>query len=387
MCTGKRRRHWRAIAAGFLLVCLLLTGCWDRREIEERSNVLASGVDVCEEGEDCRVVFTRQVAIPGRIPLGATDGGGGGADANSVMVIRVSARDSAESAWKMQAQVNRKTSMAHTRVLVVSEALARQGIDEVLDYEQRVPEERRLMWIVISEGKAEEVMRARPPLERVPALYLSDMIEDATKSGRVPQVFFGEFLTRMSNRGEETIAPLISMHAGDPKLSGVAVFRRSRMVGKLSPSETATMTDLRGLGKSQRPLHVPLPQGHYANLMISGRKTLYRLDWVQGRVQARLRIDMEGDLVQVSPMLDVANEATIRMIEKEAAAEVARQATNLMRRLQQDWKADVLGLGERIRAYKPAIWGTIKNWPDAFAAARFTYEVRVQVRRTGPTMR
>lgn len=368
-----------------MLLAMLLSGCWDRRELEEKSSSLATGVDVCAEGEaDCELVVTRQIAIPGRIPLGGGGGQGAGAPEDTVVIIRSPARDAPDSARHAQSQLNRLLFFGHTRVLVFSEAYARRGLEEFIDYVRRHPEARRLMWIGITEGPAEALMRARPRLEMVPALYLSDQFDDAVKTGRLPNVFLGEFLVRIANAGEEAVAPLIRMLGPDrPQFAGLAVFRGYRMVGKLTPGETVTFMELRGGRRGSELLHLDLGGGRQADLRVFNREVQYRLDWVDGRIQTDVRLALESELVALSPDLSAADPRTLDTIEELAAAEVARRAHALVEKLQREFGADILGLGERVRAYLPAVWRHIADWPEAFREVRFRITTTVYVRRFG----
>jgi hypothetical protein len=73
----------------------------------------------------------------------------------------------------------------------------------------------------------------------------------------------------------------------------------------------------------------------------------------------------------------------IALIERRTREEVTRNAEALVKKLQEEFGADILALGERVRAYLPGAWASIEDWPAAFADARFDFEVKVFLRRTG----
>lgn len=380
MC--RTRRRWSAL----LLLSLLLAGCWDRRELEEHSTVLAAGVDLCGIDEGCQLAVSRQIAIPGRVPLGAGEGKGGEAR-DTVVVIRSPGMDGPDTARRAQARLNRRMSFAHSRVLVFSEAYARQGLADFLGYIRRVPDTRRVYWVAVSEGPAEAVIRAQPSLEQVPSLFLSDMFDDAVKTGRLPNIYLGELMTRISNKGEEAVIPLIRMAAPDrPTLTGLAVFRGDRMVGKLSPEETMTFMEVRGLPRGGELLKVPLPEGQKAELRVYGRQAHWGVRWVNERVQSHVQIELEAELSELSVRLRGSDAEVIALIQREAAKEVSRRAADLTARLQREFGSDIYALGERVRAYLPGTWVNIRDWSAAFAKAQFSFDTRVNVRRSGTTV-
>lgn len=87
-----------------IVLSTILTGCWDRLEIEDRAVVLGVSIDVAKpeaegsEGEIThlagslpapatgRVRVGVQIALPGRIPLGPGESGGGGKGGGSQTV-------------------------------------------------------------------------------------------------------------------------------------------------------------------------------------------------------------------------------------------------------------------------------------------------------------
>jgi spore germination protein KC len=90
-----------------VLICMMfiLTGCWDRLEIEERAMILGVAIDKAPakeiekprnitfigqnvpETEAPALRITIQLAVPGRIPLGPSEGGGGSKGEKPVWVV------------------------------------------------------------------------------------------------------------------------------------------------------------------------------------------------------------------------------------------------------------------------------------------------------------
>lgn len=362
---------------------MLMTGCWDRRELDERANALMTGVDLCSEQQDCFLISSRQYAIPGRIPTGP--GGRGSTDA--VMVISSPGKDGPDSRTRAQAEMSHDLHFGHQRVMVWGEAFARHELRTYLDYVWRVPEIRRQMWVAVVEGRAEDVVRARPPLDPVPALYLSDQFEEAVETGRLPaQSTLGDFMVRLSGQGEEPFAPLLRLAPPYPEIVGLAVFREARMVGKLNAQELATFALLAGGRRTSQRLAAAMPDGQITWIELTGREARYRIRWERNRVHATLALSLEGDLAAATPGVTGSDPARLSLIERTAAQEVSRRAGALLSKLQQEYRSDILGLGARVRAFHPAVWRQIPDWPAAFAAARFDVAVTVHVRRTGPVM-
>lgn len=376
------RRRWLcwAVAA---LIPLLLTGCWDQSEIDERSNILAVGFDSCSDTPGCKLMVSRQVAIPGKIPLG---GGKTVKAGEAVVVFSTGGPNEAESAAKAQSELNRTMSYGHMRVWVISEELARGGMERYMDYVRRLADTRRFTWMVIAEGRADAVIRAKPQLEPVPALYLSDMLDDAQRNGRLPRSTEIEFDILMSRVGVDPVVPLMRMAGPNrPQLAGMAVFRGDRMVGKLSPAETETFLDLRGGHLSTEQLQVDWPQGGWAVLRVFSRQTSRQVRFADGRPEVKIKIALECEVMNIRLGRNGARPDP-SVTEQQASKQVKQRAEALVERLQQELHADILGIGSLLRAQTGGQSRTDQEWRRLFEQATFQIETEVRVRRSGLSM-
>ena len=75
-------------------------------------------------------------------------------------------------------------SFGHTKVLVIGEEAAREGLKDTIDFFHRHRELSRRMKLVIANGDAHEVIKVSPEIEEL-ADYLDNLIELVTLSGRL----------------------------------------------------------------------------------------------------------------------------------------------------------------------------------------------------------
>lgn len=187
------------------ILALLLTGCWDQVEIEDRALVLGLSIDDASPEEMATeeqvthldntklpgrgISVTAQIAVPGRVPLGPGSGSSSdGAKASPVWVVTVAGHTLDDAMNNLQQQIADPRYLVHLRVIVISESIARGRMDELHDYLRRNPEIRRRTWMLVSEGRASRFMDVDPPLQRVPTLYILSMMEKAVASGKFPGI-------------------------------------------------------------------------------------------------------------------------------------------------------------------------------------------------------
>ncbi|WP_041613469.1 hypothetical protein [Paenibacillus sp. JDR-2] len=106
------------------IVVFTLSGCWDRMEINDIAFVTGTALDVMEDGS---LFCTLQVAIPGS-KEGA--GGGGKGESGSFYVISATGKSGNEIHRALQKKSSRQLFYSHRSVVLISERLARQGIQD-----------------------------------------------------------------------------------------------------------------------------------------------------------------------------------------------------------------------------------------------------------------
>ncbi|GBF74185.1 hypothetical protein PA598K_02517 [Paenibacillus sp. 598K] len=363
-----------------LTVSLLLTGCWDRREIEERTIVLAIGLDVVEDKPD---MLSISVQIPVPLKISNSGGGAGGGDgAEAVIVMETQSRTVLEGIQVLQNRLNQRIFFGQTRVLAFGEKLARKGLRTITDSFRRDPEIRRLLWPIVVKGKASDLLRSKPSLEQIPSVFLMSMFDNGTKMGMIPDMNLGHFFVDLSTTGREPYLNYLQINGHELIWSGVALLRGDRMVGTLTPEETWQLLRIDD-EKDGGDLVFPF-EGSGDRLitlsteLIKSRKTFAHL---QDRLKVHYEVHMEGNLLEKTFGQNLFDERDIRLIESGANEFLEANAKQMIEKLQK-YNTDAMGIGTELRAFHPKIWKKL-HWPDAFAEAEITVSFHFELRNTG----
>jgi len=399
-CCGLNRT-WVVIG----LLPLLLTGCWDRLEIEERAVVLAISVDLAkpeaakEESDishmdqvnpvpkHSMIRIAAQIAVPGRIPLGPGEGSN---TSTPVWVLEAVGHTVDDAMLAMQQQVSDQLFYGHLRVILVSEAFARSGMGNLNDYFRRHPEVRRLAWLAITQGKAAPLMKTAPELERVPALYLLSMFDHAVEMGKYPNEFVGKFWSKMSSLGTEPHLPYIRpLKTGNIEIGGLAYFRGEKMVGTTKPLEIGAFMGITGMPEGGYSAFVRLPDSDETVMFKANtRQTRTSVTLKDGKPHVKIHITLEGDIAEKSEgyatSLDQVH--VLQRIQQALEADSEELYGNLIRKTQKDG-SDIFGFGERLRAKEPAYWNrhvrTKAAWEEQYAELTAEIVADVNIRRIG----
>jgi spore germination protein KC len=363
-----------------LISLILLSGCWDMREIEERIAVVAIGVDKGEEDNELRV----SVQIP--VPINIAGGkGGGGGGAEPVQVVSANGRTFLDAFRKLQMKVNQELFYGHTRIIVFSEEVAREGINDVIDSLRREPQVRRLLWpVIIREKDAVELLNFKPKLEQVPTVFLMSMIQGQSKAERLSGTTLGDVYIDLSNSTKQPRMIAVDLeNEEEVELSGLAVFRGDQLVGFLDKIETMDwlrLTQKRDGGK----FSIDIDENNYVSMRPEDLVTDYEFLYKDGKVLVNITCDFNGSLIEATMPLDLDKRENMRRIEQKIEKELEKRSMKMIRKVQTEFESDVLNFGEKLKAYHYDIWEKI-NWETEFPDAKISVKYEVDIVRTGMT--
>ncbi|HEX7064057.1 MAG TPA: Ger(x)C family spore germination protein [Bacillales bacterium] len=364
------------IALGCLL---LLSGCWDEREIEDRTSVVAIAVDKADDGH---ILLTAQIPLPLKIAGGGggTSGGGGGGGAESVKIINTKGRTFEEAVGKIQYRVDQKLFFGQLTVIAFGKELAKDGIQSTIDALRRMRQTRRLMYPVVVEGKAAELMSQTTDLEKIPANFVRNMIDNGVRLGFLPNLTLGQFFTRLSSKARQPAMLNFKVDGSKIIVTGVAAFKGDKLAGLLNRRETS---NLLRVSKENSGGDITLRVGGKGMATFEPKlvDTNYDFSYEGGKVHSRIMVKIEGEVTELTFPMNLKNKKIHEKLERTVEKELAKQSTKMIQELQK-FGTDIVGLGARVRAFHNAIWEKV-DWDKAFSNADVEVQYDVKIRRSG----
>lgn len=376
MQKGRRFTGW------LVLALLLLTGCWDRKEIEETGIVLGLAFDKQNKQIETLHCFA--------LPKSLSERGGSGTK-NFVNLhnegdlvfdnVRALAKGSV-----------RYPSYEHLKVIVISEELARTtDLRNMLDFLLRNPQARRSTKVILSKGKAEELFKPVTPLEPVSALKLSELADASSLTLEMaPRMILAEMSAKLVSKTSFVVQRgEIVPHAG-AQLSGGAVIKgdTGKWVGSLSAKE---MAGLHFLLKDNHVksgiVEVEDPAGKEPPFVYEFRKIRSKMEprIKDGEISFTVSIETEGKLREDWRTSGSAfDNSFIRHTEERTAERIKEMTEFALAKVQKELQADVAGFGKKLSIHSPQVWKSVKeDWETVFSAIPVEVQVRVSIRDYG----
>lgn len=369
-----------------LCVCFLptLTGCWDRVEVNDLAIITAAAIDRMEDGT---ITISVQLFIPRSITSGET---GEDPSQGSTFVREGTGENLAYAVAKLQANVPRKLFWGHCKMYIFGEEQARSGIRNEIDFLTRHPSPRGNSIMYVSKGEAKDILMLVPPLERYSGEALKKLTIDEngmkTTLMDIDKGLIGDseslsmpYIQKLSpveqsRKSFETI----------PVIVGTAIFKKDKMVGTLNMKETRGLLWLKDKVKGSTISIKPKEEAGNIIMTPTVGNIKYNPQIIDGRWIMNLNINMEGDIVQNETNLNLMNENILKKMKSQFEETLKERVAQTVEKIQQEYKADVIGFGKRFHQKYPKEWKKVREkWDEQFAQVKVNVNVYAKVRRSG----
>ncbi len=355
----------------------ILSGCWDRVEINDIAIVAASGFDLAEDG---LFRVSTQIPLPGQMGGAGSGGGGGGTGGDkSFYVDSETGRNLSEAYEKMQMRMSRRLFFAHERVLVIGEDFARKGISSIMDVIARYPESRLTTYLLVARGDALDILNSQPHLESVPA----EAMREIAKSGI--NIRMKDFIYAFERQGSDPILPVVETITTDNHNPGeqkkelqihhVALFKENRLSMITDAKQTMGVFWLteRMKGKSTT---FPLEDETEIGVRIDSSKMNLKHTVKNGKPVFNISVEATGFILEDSTFLNLENPDIIHRIEKNLESTIQSQIESV---LEASLKRglDSFGLGLHLFRTDNHLW---EQWKDKWSELLTDLHTNIQVK-------
>lgn len=386
------KHHWRhtsRLCLILVLVGLLLSGCWDRHEINDLAIVLATGVDYTDE----QIQLTAQIFLPrkGEGAQSGSGGGSGGSSPSGVTITRTAkGMTAAEALNRLQRRISRELFWGHCEVIVISEQAGKHGLREYIDFFLRYPQFREHAYVFSSKGQAKSILEMLDPLERSSAESLREMANLSLGSrvtllelarsieGTSRSAILSQLLVASSNRED------MGQQENTPLMKGMSLYKNDKYaITVTEPRSVGVLLLANQLNDIILPITLPPYKGTISILLAEAR-TIIRpriagLEW-----SARILVKAKGDVVLNTTDADLSKPAVQAELREAWANRLKELAEDALQLSQHEVKADLFHISDRFRRYYPKKWKTQQQeWETILQNMEIQVDTEAVVKRIG----
>lgn len=389
-----------------LCLCLLLTGCWDRRELQERSFVLAVGIDMADAGGKPGLEPEQEAKVKKTETFVQSNGtkryrlslqllklapGGEEKDDSKTYVISNTGESFFEMVRDMLGQSSKSLWFEHLQVIVISEAVLKQtGLNEILDFFKRDSEMRSRIKIYVTSGTARSLLEYNPPSKEAGGIFLADLIRLHARNNHIAgsRTDLG-YTVQYFDTGSNILLPRIELADKVIKLGGSAVFKKDKFIGYADEYAIAGLKFMYGTEESAIIVtDSPKHPGQQIAFELFRDDTRLTPHVENGTIYFTLDINMYGNVGEIQGDIgkdNTLNPQYIHELEAAFAQEIKHNVLYADNVFRNEMKVDCISkFAAKMKAYEPDTWEQVKDqWDEIFPTIPLIISVNVSIEKVG----
>ncbi|WP_199425935.1 Ger(x)C family spore germination protein [Thermaerobacillus caldiproteolyticus] len=367
---------------------ILLSGCWDRTEVNDLALIVGLGIDQKKDG---KIMLTAELIVPQAVGGGGQMmGGGGGSGVSGQTVVRSGTGTTvADAISNLQEKLSRRVFWGHTKVVVFGEKAAKAGIRQHLDFLSRNPQIRLRSNVLVSKGTAKSVLELLPPIEQSSA----EVLRELSESQLLLRVTIKEAMQMLSSDADAAALPMVKIlppEKGKKDLQTIAfiqrtaIFKKDKMIGDIDDKLTRGVLWLRNeIKRANVTVTLKGEKGNITATLIRAH-TEFIPKYEKGKWKMIVKVTAEDDIILNGTKLDLLNPKYTKMIEKELENETNKRIRAALKTVQKEMKADIFDFADIFHRKYPREWNQVKNrWEQIFPTVEVIVETKAYVRRPG----
>lgn len=388
------RTKWIMCTVIYLGLVLMLTSCWNSRELSDLAIVSAIGIDKVPEKDEYRVTF--QVVNPSAM---ATNMGSSTGQA-PITIYTATDRTLFTALRKTSKKASRQLFFAHNQLVIIGESMAKNGINDIFDLFERSHELRLTSTILISRSTdAASVLKVLLPIENLPAMGTVKKNENAARVwGESRDINAFELINEIIGEGDLVISGIRII--GDPEVGG----------GKanLEQTEVKSIISMNGLGIFkdgklkywmdgseargtlwvqnkivETSVNIDSDEGKAIGINIILSKTQIKVEMREGVPVFHVYIKEEGHVNETKGFVNFSKREELVKLERELAKKTKDEVMQSLQ-VAQTMKSDIYNFGTELKRTNPKEWDTVKkDWDTLFAKGELDVHVEAFIRSTG----
>jgi Ger(x)C family germination protein len=372
--------------AGLIIIVFLLfnlCGCWDSQDLEDLSFPLAAAYDVHLSGsadssdppaEPGYKLVDLTTLVPNLAPK-----------AEKPVNIKTLSGITIADARQRQGLTDADTYVTGmNQVIIMGEELARTGLNPFLDSLLRSPTVSGSMYFAVAAGRGEDILKTPIKNYNNMGIYLVTLFNGIQQRTFIPVTRMEEF-QRYQSTGKNPVAPILEQRGDRVIISGVAIFKKDRLVKKLDIEEGHELVLLRGIkGRSFLPFSRKVDGTYHrgAVLVSNSRKVKYNQNQ-QGH-NFFITVKLNGSLEEHGYQALITEEH-LQEIEKTIEQQVQTQCEIFINKMQEEIKVDCIDISKFALAKNRRVLEKDIDKPEFIQNANIQVKVKVHLQNVGET--
>lgn len=339
----------------------LLTGCYDYKELNSISILSATEINKIDD----EFIVSAQAVNP-QAPDKTSN-------AQAPFIIYTGRGKTIQEAYRSIANESSKfLYLNHIQILIINEKIAKESLDEIVDYFMRSSAIRTEFYVLI--GRDDNVLDIITPINDISSASIKESIENNLKYlGTTSDITFNELVSIMLDENSEIVLPSIKLindsiegenieNTEETKvntkyeLSNLAIFKDDKLIGYLNEEQSKTYNILQNK-INNTILTYECDKDKYMSVEIIDSQSSMDIS----NKKANIEVKLSGNLNEYNCSKSLENKKTIEKIEKEFEQKLTESITKNINEVRTEYNSDIFGFLDNIYKKDYKTYKTIKN--------------------------
>ncbi len=374
----------------FITVFICLSGCGNKVEMSQLGIVAGLGIDQIEGGYRLTVQVVNPSYVAGKQP-----------ETLPVFLISSEGETLFDAYHELNSLTNKVLYLPHLSVIVIDEAIAKDGINTVLDFVLRnVMMRPNITLTVANNASAQEVLHILTPSDQIPITQLdslSNMCTDCT--GRVVNYNFYQLNGMANTQGSNIVLNSVAIVGKDVlqgeqidnilqvesptqlKIDSLAAFKSDQLVGYLTSEEAQYYNLL--VGNSKRYVLNTVIDETY-KVAYEARDTKVEIKPNLDEKKVKVECKVSGILMENEYPINLMEPKNISILQSYFEETLKKDLMDFISKTQQELQSDILGVGSKIHQKDPKKWAAVNGyWEEIYPTLEFEVDVKIEINSVG----
>lgn len=353
-----------------LIILFCLTGCWNYNELNDYS--IVSGVAIDKDGDE----YEASVLISNS-PKNSSDSSN---SSESQVVVYSGKGKSIFSALKQIGLISPKELyFGSFSVLILSEEVAKDGVNNAVDFFVRYPNSRKNFYVVLSkEDKAKDTLKIITPLTSFPSQNITDNVRSTTElQGIISSINFNDFLSTILSDGVEATVNCIEVKgnkeegsseentkSSEPKaytkLGNLGIFKDDKLIDWANRDESLGINIING---NTREMFLDLEyEDGYVVIDSTSFSSDISVELKDNKPVVNINLSGEARIIEVKGNINLKDSDVIEKLQEKANKKIKKRVNEAIE-LAIENQTDIFGFGQRFYQEYPEYFNKVKkNW-------------------------
>lgn len=355
----------------FTVIMCILSGCWDFKDINQKSVILSVGVDRVGD----KIEFSGESASLEEVGQAEMQIG-----LAPVYTYHALGNTFEEANLNSAQQFPFPIFLGATRVVAFGENYAKKGIEPYINRIDNKYDYRKTLLTVISSVPIFELFSTKVETDFAVGFFIEDTISYLTNRGKAVNTSVGEIVSKIAFESIGFVLPRIGLKNDKIFYEGLGVMKDAKLVGTINIKDVDGLTFLTSKNANYRKvLENPFNNNYSFALQISRRNITTK--YLNGKIIVNVDIEISSQL-QYQYYIKNLDNTILKMLEEKLEEKIKNELVAMVKRTQEEFKCDIINIAGYFKAQNPKIYEEI-DWKKEYLNSEFIINIDVNLKNQG----